>query len=391
MKYSVIIPYYDSPELRFALDSYSHYYGPRKDTEIIIVEASDNYFSKDLHKQLKDFIDKHQDSIKIRLVVDPKPETSIHSKYLSGARIATGEFIMLTTSFTVPNFDFFEKLDNEIIYRTCIVCACVGVRLLEDRGTFFNSDFVFDRWYQHSKYIDRMYNFCCVINRQDYIDLKDFNEEKFLDELENQGIVVWDRDDLYAHIINYPAGFNEYKNVYDILYKETDYDDLERSDNASKWEIISKLISDLKFNSVVDLGCGRGYYLKKFIEMGKNAIGVELSHICCDKYLKDLPHECSDIENFSLLSSRIYDLVLCMDVMEHIAPDKVENMIKSIRSLSGIAIFGVANHKDTMLGFELHLTIEDSNWWEEMFKKFYKNVEIFIFSEKFCFFNCQDS
>ena len=77
--------------------------------------------------------------------------------------------------------------------------------------------------------------------------------------------------------------------------------------------------------------------------------------------------------------------------MEHIAPDKVENMIKSIRSLSGIAIFGVANHKDTMLGFELHLTIEDFNWWEEMFKKFYKNVEIFIFSEKFCFFKCQDS
>lgn len=390
MKYSVIIPYYDSPELRFALDSYSHYFGHRDDTEIIIVEASENYFSKDLHKGLKDLIDKYKDSIKIRAVIDPSHDTSIHSKYLLGAKIATGELVMLTTALTVPNFDFFEIIDHEILYKTCIVCGCVGVRLLEDRGTFFNSDFVFDRWYQHSEYIDRVYNFCCIMNRQDYITLEAFNEDKFLDELENRGIVIWARDDLYVHIINYPAGFNEYKNVYEILYRESDYDDLERSDNARKWEIISKLISDIEFNNMVDLGCGRGYYLNKLLEMEKEVLGVELSAICCEKYLGELPHVCSSIDDFCAEKNRTFDLVLCMDVMEHIDPGKIDDMIEGIRSLSGTAIFGVANHKDVMLGFDLHLTIEGPNWWEDKFSKYYKNVETLIFSEKFYFFKCTE-
>lgn len=388
-KYSVIIPYYDCPELRFALDSYAYYYSPRMDTEIIIVEASENYFSENLHTQLLSLIDKYRDSIKIRAIVDSKEGTSMHNKYLLGAKIATGDFVMLTTSFTAPNFDFFEKLESENLYNTCVVCGCVGVRVLEDRGTFLNSDFVFDRWYQHSQYINRIHNFCCILSKQDYIGLKDFGEENFFSVLEGEGVAIWTRDDIYAHVINYPMSLKEYNNVYDLLYRETEYDIVGQTNNEEKWGIISKLISNIKFNTVVDLGCGRGYYLKKFIEMEKESLGVELSKICCEKYLKDLPHVCSDIENFSVNNNKKYDLVVCMDVMEHIDPDKVEQTIKGIRPLSDVAIFGVANHVDNELGFELHLTVEDSIWWEERFKKFYAIVETLIFSERFYYFKCR--
>jgi SAM-dependent methyltransferase len=181
------------------------------------------------------------------------------------------------------------------------------------------------------------------------------------------------------------------KDVYDTLYSEADYDDPIESNNAIKWEIILKLLSGLEYKTVVDLGCGRGYYSKKFIEMGKDVIGVELSSVCCTKHLNDLPHVCSSIENFSIQNNKVYDLVLCMDVLEHIAQDKIEALIGGIGSLSNTAIYGVARHKDVILGFDLHLIIEDTNWWEDILKRFYKNVEIISLSERFFFFKCKDS
>jgi 2-polyprenyl-3-methyl-5-hydroxy-6-metoxy-1,4-benzoquinol methylase len=75
--------------------------------------------------------------------------------------------------------------------------------------------------------------------------------------------------------------------------------------------------------------------------MGKEVLGVELSSVCCIKHIKDLPHVCSNIEDFSKHSNKLYDLVLCMDVLEHIAPDTVEGLIEEIRSLSSTAIYGV--------------------------------------------------
>lgn len=180
----------------------------------------------------------------------------------------------------------------------------------------------------------------------------------------------------------------ELVSIYDKLYLGGGYDDYHITDNEGKWAVISKLLSDINFNSVVDLGCGRGFYLRKLLELGKDAIGVEFSKVCCEKYLNDVPYINEDIFSFCR-QDRCYDLTLCMDVLEHIEPSNISELIQGIRNISERAIIGVANHSDVLMGHELHLIIENHDWWYDKLKKYYNKVETFIFSERFYFFNCK--
>lgn len=183
---------------------------------------------------------------------------------------------------------------------------------------------------------------------------------------------------------------NKISEIYDILYKEQNYNSLEATNNENKWEEICRLLSAWKFDTLTDLGCGRGYYLRKFLELGKNVFGVEFSKECCDKYLKDVPHINKDISKYCATGGRC-DLVFCMDVLEHIEPKHIDEVLKGTSRLSDRALFGVANHKDEFQGQDLHLIIEDSIWWQQKLSNFYKNVEVSIFSDRFYFFKCSNN
>jgi len=180
----------------------------------------------------------------------------------------------------------------------------------------------------------------------------------------------------------------EYSEIYNSLYTSADYDNSECTDNSLKWDVLLRLISSLEFSTVLDLGCGRGYYLKKFMELNKNVIGVEFSSVCCNTYLKGIPHVNEDLETF-LRKKDIYDLVICMDVLEHIEPKSLEKVIEGIRAVSKTAIIGVANHVDNIMGHDLHLITEGCPWWSKILNKFYDSVEEHIFSEKFYIFKCE--
>jgi 2-polyprenyl-3-methyl-5-hydroxy-6-metoxy-1,4-benzoquinol methylase len=63
------------------------------------------------------------------------------------------------------------------------------------------------------------------------------------------------------------------------------------------------------------------------------------------------------------------DLVTCCDVLEHIEPDKLDNVLAHIRSLARKAVFLViATRPANKLlpnGHNAHLTIENKQWWGE--------------------------
>lgn len=299
-RYSVIIPYNNSPELRFALDSYAHYYGPRNDTEIIIVEASENYLSEHLHTQLLSLIDRYKSVIRIRTIVDPIEGMLIPNKYLLGAKVATGDFIMLTTSFTVPNFDFFKDLEKEKIDKTCIVCGCVGVRLLEDRGTFFNSDFGFEQWYQHTQHINRVNNFCCILYKHTYLDLGNFGKVNFFKEFENRGVTIWARDDLYVHIINNKPGPINYIKFIEDNISETD--------------------------RVLDIGCGDKAITRNLKK--ENVVSL-------DAWEKVNPDICIDLNKEKLpFEENSFDVILMIDFIEHIEKKRGIDLIEECKKIT---------------------------------------------------------
>jgi len=104
------------------------------------------------------------------------------------------------------------------------------------------------------------------------------------------------------------------------------------------YDYISKF---LKTNSLLDIGCGDGYFLEKYKDI--NPTGIELSkaatEICLNKGLnvKNIP-----IEDFK--TEKKFDAILAVDVLEHVNDIRfVCNKIKNLLSYSGIFIVVLPN------------------------------------------------
>ncbi len=158
-------------------------------------------------------------------------------------------------------------------------------------------------------------------------------------------------------------------NIYDKIYAS------DKSYNASidyKLEIVLEWVKKNNFNNLLDVGCGRGHYLKLLDKNGIKVTGLEPS-----KYIADtLKHY--DIINDDILGlakkGKQWEALYCMDVMEHIEPLEIEETIRALASLSSHALIGIANHSDVWQGVELHLIRQGPSWWESLLSRHYHSI-----------------
>lgn len=169
--------------------------------------------------------------------------------------------------------------------------------------------------------------------------------------------------------------------VYDDLYAKTNYDDPNLTGNPWKWGPLCLAVQSLgpgRKLSVVDLGCGRGYYLRKLFELGHTVFGVEHSAVCCDKYLGDIPHANAGIVRFLTENTRRFDVVMSTDVFEHIAEHEVPDVLARVSKIAEVGLFGITNSSDKseLTNEELHLCIHDVEWWRTQLLKHYGQVVV---------------
>ena len=146
--------------------------------------------------------------------------------------------------------------------------------------------------------------------------------------------------------------------TYDKIYKQVDnYNFFDPRKNAYV-DVYARSIR----GRILDAGCGEGAHLKRMLGNKIEAFGIELSGVCCQKYLTDLPHRNVDIVTHAT-SGTTYDGLICMDVLEHISPAELEDNLKALRRLSPSVFLGIANHSDVQGGMELHHIQENSGWW----------------------------
>lgn len=184
-----------------------------------------------------------------------------------------------------------------------------------------------------------------------------------------------------------------YKRVYDAVYEQSPIY-AEQMDAATgrteKDEIILGTVSHFAPKTLVDLGCGQGHYVRTTRKMGVDALGVEVSSTCCDKYLQDVPHLNMDAETFLRRGGR-YDFLLCTDVLEHIEPKDIERLLTLGASAAPVALFGIANHSDIQLGVELHLIRQPASWWVDQLRHVYDKVDLLgeLYDGRFFFIVCR--
>jgi hypothetical protein len=115
--------------------------------------------------------------------------------------------------------------------------------------------------------------------------------------------------------------------------------------------------------SVIDFGCGTGRPAQKLKDMGYQVLGIDHAGNCLDENV-DISFLLCTLWSLPELSA---DFGFCTDVMEHIPPEKVDDVLANIARCVPQCFFAIHTDHDGMgqwIEDTLHMTVQDKSWWE---------------------------
>lgn len=131
-------------------------------------------------------------------------------------------------------------------------------------------------------------------------------------------------------------------------------------------------------DSVTDYGCGVGEACIRLQDNGLNAIGVDLVDSMLPEYRHYVPFVEAPLwalpEDFP-----ITDWSFSSHVLEHIVPEKVDDVLRAIEAHTVKGSFHQICHLPDIMGREngpLHMAVQPWEWWEEKIKEHFE-IEYF--------------
>ena len=137
--------------------------------------------------------------------------------------------------------------------------------------------------------------------------------------------------------------------------------------------IIKNIIQNEKVKNMIDYGCGKGNFYNNGFSLRGNSIPplrdywgikIKLYDPCYEIYSKFEKKE-------------IFDLLICIDVLEHIPEDDIDWILKRFFSISNKFIFiNVACYEAIALlpdGKNAHINVQKPIWWSNKIQKLLKN------------------
>jgi hypothetical protein len=141
---------------------------------------------------------------------------------------------------------------------------------------------------------------------------------------------------------------------YEEIHRSTSYV------NAGRWRrYIRPWVEELRPHSILDYGCGRSSMVTEFDAKIKHAYDPA-------------------IPGSDTIPLPRYDMVLCIDVMEHLDEPEVDQVFAEIAGLTGRALFLIDTvEAKTILpnGENAHATIRSYEWWRSQLAKHFPVVE----------------
>lgn len=164
---------------------------------------------------------------------------------------------------------------------------------------------------------------------------------------------------------------------HDWVYDGAYYDESVDLPAARSAEVISaSVMRDLMPKSVADVGCGTGAMLKAFQASGCDILGLEKSkaalRICLARKLDVREF---DFERETLESDRQLDVVISMEVAEHLPQKAEDRYLDLLTNLAPVVVFTAAPPGQ---GGTDHINEQPPQYWREKFvrRNFSMDLEI---------------
>ena len=171
--------------------------------------------------------------------------------------------------------------------------------------------------------------------------------------------------------------YYELINSYKKLHKEKG-----KFQGISLIPLVPTLMNITKENNcktLLDYGCGKAvpYMKKKCTELGIRKPIQELCNLdSFDLYDPAYP-------KYNKLYNKKYDIVICTDVMEHIAEQDIDYVLTEILSHSKKTVFlniscqpALKHFKEGKFkGQNVHVSVFDGHWWSDKIKNIWNNFQ----------------
>ena len=127
--------------------------------------------------------------------------------------------------------------------------------------------------------------------------------------------------------------------------------------------IADHIASEIKPKRVLDVGCAKGFLVESLRDRGVDAFGIDISEYAIGEVRPDVRPYCrlaSAVDPFDTM----YDLVVCIEVLEHLTEDEAQRAIANICGSTGDLLFSSTPDDFTE---PTHVTVRPRSWWIDRF------------------------
>ncbi len=153
-----------------------------------------------------------------------------------------------------------------------------------------------------------------------------------------------------------------------MKYSNYFYSEMADTSLKSAQIVVPIVLEYIPVNSVVDVGCGMGAWLKVFLENGVKKVDgfdgdwVDRSKLC----IKESFFTPVDFSGEFDIKARA-DLAVCLEVAEHLPHGQAKTLVKNLTSIAPIILFSAAI---PFQGGSRHVNERWPEYWSDIFKQF---------------------
>lgn len=133
------------------------------------------------------------------------------------------------------------------------------------------------------------------------------------------------------------------------------------------WPPFRYVVDLVRPKSVLDVGCGLGAYLKLFKQQGAAVFGIDGSEYSDYHFVSYDEYAAIDLSKGHFPKKEAYDLVLCLEVAEHLPEQVAETLVEYlVVSANDVIVFSAAQPGQPGRG---HIHLRPLEYWVSLFEK----------------------